>query len=61
MSDDSRSVCSPCRGTGMLTSNQGGTPHAVTCPWCGGAGRYVPGRDAQEAVLPDRGGDGDDG
>lgn len=30
--------CSPCRGTGQVTSNQGGEPHAVTCPWCGGAG-----------------------
>ena len=47
MTDEPRSICSPCRGTGMLTSNKGGEPHAVPCPWCGGTGRFVPGRDAQ--------------
>ncbi len=49
MSVEPRSVCSPCRGTGMLTSNKGGTPHAVSCPWCDGTGRFQPGRDAQAA------------
>lgn len=53
MTDEPRSVCSPCRGTGMLTSNKGGEPHAVPCPWCGGTGRFVPGRDAQTGVSTD--------
>ncbi len=57
MSEDPRNVCSPCRGTGMLKSNQGGALHAVTCPWCGGSGRFVAGRDAQAGKLhaPDAG------
>ncbi|HET9093549.1 MAG TPA: hypothetical protein VFN36_00570 [Solirubrobacteraceae bacterium] len=42
-----RGECTPCRGTGTLISGKGGTPHAVTCPWCGGDGRFHPGRDAQ--------------
>ena len=46
--DEDRSVCTPCRGTGRLQSNLGGQPHEVTCPWCGGSGRFEPGRDAQE-------------
>ena len=46
--EDARSVCSPCRGTGRLVSNLGGQPHEVSCPWCGGTGRFEPGRDAQE-------------
>ena len=47
--DEARTVCTPCRGTGRLISNLGGEPHQVTCPWCGGAGEFVPGRDAQES------------
>lgn len=43
-----RTVCTPCRGTGRLGSNLGGKPHQVTCPWCGGSGQFVSGRDAQE-------------
>jgi hypothetical protein len=41
----------------MLKSNQGGTLHAVSCPWCGGSGRFVPERDAQAGRLrtPDAG------
>jgi DnaJ-class molecular chaperone len=46
--EEDRSVCSPCRGTGRLMSNLGGEPHDVPCPWCGGSGRFEPGRDAQE-------------
>jgi hypothetical protein len=46
-SDDSRTTCTACRGTGRLTSGLGGTPHEVTCPWCGGTGEFQPGRDAQ--------------
>lgn len=42
-----RSECTPCRGTGQVISGKGGAPHAVTCPWCGGDGRFHAGRDAQ--------------
>ena len=48
-SDPTRKVCTPCRGTGRVISNLGGEPHEVTCPWCGGTGTFVPGRDAQES------------
>jgi DnaJ-class molecular chaperone len=41
--------CHPCRGTGKLTSNLGGKPHDVTCPWCEGSGRFIPDHDAQAA------------
>jgi DnaJ-class molecular chaperone len=44
---EERSVCTACRGTGKVTSGLGGTPHEVTCPWCGGTGEFRPGRDAQ--------------
>ena len=40
--------CSPCRGTGKVTSTLGGEPHELRCPWCEGSGRFQPGRDAQE-------------
>jgi len=46
--DGDRTVCTPCRGTGRLLSNLGGTQHQVTCPWCGGTGRFEAGRDAQQ-------------
>ena len=46
---DDRGTCTPCRGTGRLVSTLGGDAHEVTCPWCGGSGRFQPGRDAQEA------------
>jgi DnaJ-class molecular chaperone len=47
--DESRTnVCSPCRGTGKLISNLGGTPHEVRCPWCQGSGERIPGIDAQQ-------------
>ncbi|HEY4897431.1 MAG TPA: hypothetical protein VII01_15255 [Solirubrobacteraceae bacterium] len=39
--------CMPCRGTGRVISNLGGTPSQVECPWCGGAGTRVAGIDAQ--------------
>jgi DnaJ-class molecular chaperone len=45
--DSSRLECSPCRGTGTVISALGGEPREVTCPWCGGSGRFIPGRDAQ--------------
>jgi DnaJ-class molecular chaperone len=40
--------CSPCRGTGTVISNHGGSPKDVTCPWCGGTGRRRPGINAQD-------------
>jgi hypothetical protein len=46
----------PCRGTGRVISNLGGTPSEVTCPWCEGGGIRLPGHDAQ-ARWP-AGGDG---
>jgi DnaJ-class molecular chaperone len=39
--------CSACRGTGRVISNLGGSPQDVTCPWCDGTGRFIPGHDAQ--------------
>jgi DnaJ-class molecular chaperone len=39
--------CMPCRGTGKVISNLGGTPNTVTCPWCGGGGVRLAGIDAQ--------------
>lgn len=41
--------CSACRGTGQVSSNLGGSPSQVTCPWCEGTGRFIPGHDAQAA------------
>jgi DnaJ-class molecular chaperone len=49
MTDEARQSCTACRGTGRVTSNLGGTPHEVTCPWCGGTGRFASGHDAQES------------
>jgi len=48
--EEDRSVCSPCRGTGKVSSALGGQQHEVECPWCGGSGRFQAGRDAQEAA-----------
>jgi DnaJ-class molecular chaperone len=41
--------CTACRGTGQVVSTLGGTPSTVTCPWCEGSGRFIPGHDAQAA------------
>jgi DnaJ-class molecular chaperone len=41
--------CSPCRGTGQVISNLGGSPSTVACPWCEGTGRFIPEHDAQAA------------
>ena len=46
--DDPR-PCAPCRGTGHVISNLGGSPNDVPCPWCDGTGVFVPGHDAQAA------------
>jgi hypothetical protein len=37
----------PCRGSGEVVSNLGGTPKRVGCPWCGGGGVRLAGVDAQ--------------
>ena len=39
--------CRPCRGTGQIVSNLGGSPSTVPCPWCDGTGRFIPEHDAQ--------------
>ncbi len=41
--------CAPCRGTGTVISNLGGSPSQVTCPWCEGGGVQIPAHDAQTA------------
>jgi DnaJ-class molecular chaperone len=41
----------PCRGTGKVISNLGGTASSVTCPWCEGSGARIPGIDAQAKWL----------
>jgi DnaJ-class molecular chaperone len=46
--DTGRTLCTPCRGTGKLISNLGGSAHEVSCPWCGGSGKFAPGRNAQD-------------
>jgi DnaJ-class molecular chaperone len=43
--------CMPCRGSGQLISNLGGTPSTVACPWCEGSGTRMPGIDAQQTWL----------
>ena len=45
-------LCTACRGTGQVISGLGGTPQSVTCPWCGGSGRFQTGHDAQAAKRP---------
>ena len=47
----------PCRGTGKVVSNLGGTPSTVTCPWCEGSGVRMPGVDAQAKWLADEAGE----
>jgi DnaJ-class molecular chaperone len=50
--DQDRVACTACRGTGRVISGLGGTPHEVTCPWCGGDGLFKPGHDAQQGEKP---------
>jgi DnaJ-class molecular chaperone len=40
-------ICMPCRGTGSVISNLGGSPSTVECPWCRGSGRRSEDIDAQ--------------
>jgi DnaJ-class molecular chaperone len=44
---EDRTRCTPCRGTGQVISTLDGSAHVVTCPWCDGTGRWLPGHDAQ--------------
>ncbi|HTZ63402.1 MAG TPA: hypothetical protein VMB51_04805 [Solirubrobacteraceae bacterium] len=39
--------CMPCRGTGRVISNLGGSQRTLECPWCQGGGVRLPGIDAQ--------------
>jgi hypothetical protein len=47
----------PCRGSGKVISNLGGSASDVTCPWCEGSGVRTPGIEAQ-ARWNARAGDG---
>lgn len=48
--------CLPCRGTGQVISNLGGSPSSVTCPWCEGGGVLLADHNAQPArAAPDPG------
>jgi hypothetical protein len=47
----------PCRGTGKVISNLGGSASTVTCPWCEGEGTRHPGIDAQARWLGEAGED----
>jgi DnaJ-class molecular chaperone len=44
---DQPTACGPCRGTGTISSNLGGSAHELPCPWCEGAGIQLAGHDAQ--------------
>ena len=37
----------PCRGSGRVISNLGGTQRTLACPWCQGGGVRLAGVDAQ--------------
>jgi DnaJ-class molecular chaperone len=43
--------CMPCRGSGQLISNLGGTASTVVCPWCEGTGKRLASVDAQHTWL----------
>jgi DnaJ-class molecular chaperone len=45
--------CMPCRGTGKVISNLGGTANMITCPWCDGGGVRRNGVDTQASWLED--------
>ena len=46
--------CAPCRGTGRVISNLGGSASQVVCPWCEGGGVFIAGHDAQAARRAER-------
>jgi hypothetical protein len=41
----------PCRGTGRVISNLGGSESKVPCPWCRGGGVRLAHAEAQERWL----------
>jgi hypothetical protein len=43
--------CMPCRGTGRVISNLGGSQSTLPCPWCRGGGVRVKDVDAQAKWL----------
>jgi len=47
--------CPPCRGTGTVISNLGGTRSELPCPWCEGTGVLNPAGDAQAHWRAERG------
>lgn len=47
--DADRAACTACRATGRVSSNLGGSPSEIACPWCEGTGRFIPEHDAQAA------------
>ncbi len=49
--------CMPCRGTGRVISNLGGSANTVTCPWCEGEGVRKHDVDAQASWLNAEGND----
>ena len=53
--------CMPCRGTGRVISNLGGTETSVTCPWCGGGGVRLTDIDAQARWLDVQAADAEQG
>jgi hypothetical protein len=44
----------PCRGSGRVISNLGGSASEVACPWCRGGGVRLAGLDAQAPWLAER-------
>jgi DnaJ-class molecular chaperone len=55
--ENAEEQCMPCRGTGRVISNLGGSPQEVPCPWCKGGGVRLAGVDAQAAWLEGEGRD----
>jgi DnaJ-class molecular chaperone len=51
--------CMACRATGKVVSTAGGERREVDCPWCDGAGRWIPEHDAQARWRDGDGGDGE--
>lgn len=49
--------CMPCRGTGHVISNLGGSASTITCPWCEGDGVRKHDIDAQTRWLNGEGTD----
>jgi hypothetical protein len=54
-------ACMPCRGSGKVISNLGGTRSEIPCPWCQGSGVRQAGVDAQAAWREQAGADREPG